>query len=141
MSHKVLYITYDGLLDQLGQSQILPYLYKLSEKNHHMHIVSFEKSIHTKAEIENLKSDLKSKNINWDFLRFTSNPKLNGKIWDLIKFFIKILLYVRTCVLNDDLYFLRIVYINKEKIKNSTHTHKEPPKTKATLPQQVAIST
>ena len=25
--------------------------------------------------------------------------------------FIKILLYVRTCVLNDDLYFLRIVYI------------------------------
>jgi len=95
LSHKVLYITYDGLLDQLGQSQILPYLYKLSEKNHHMHIVSFEKSIHTKAEIESLKSDLKSKSINWDFLRFTSNPKLKGKIWDLIKFFIKILTLVR----------------------------------------------
>ena len=54
-----------------------------------MHIVSFEKSTHTKAEIESLKSDLKSKSINWDFLRFTSNPKLKGKIWDLIKFFIK----------------------------------------------------
>ena len=91
MNHKVLYITYDGLLDQLGQSQILPYLYKLAGKNHHLHIVSFEKSIYTKAEIESLKSNLENKNINWDFLRFTSSSKLHGKIWDLIKFFLKVL--------------------------------------------------
>lgn len=91
MNHKVLYITYDGLLDQLGQSQILPYLYKLARKNHHLHIVSFEKSIYTEAEIESLKSNLENKNINWDFLRFTSSSKLHGKIWDLIKFFLKVL--------------------------------------------------
>ena len=102
MNHKVLYITYDGLLDQLGQSQILPYLYKLSAKNHHMHILSFEKSIHTRIEIERLKSDLKSMNINWDFLRFTSKPKIIGKIWDLIKFFLKTLKLVR----KDDFKFI-----------------------------------
>ena len=30
--HKVLYITYDGLTDALGQSQVLPYLVGLAEQ-------------------------------------------------------------------------------------------------------------
>jgi glycosyltransferase involved in cell wall biosynthesis len=40
---KVLYLSYDGLTDPLGQSQILPYLAGLSDKGHQILILSFEK--------------------------------------------------------------------------------------------------
>ena len=40
---KVLYITYDGMTDPLGQSQVLPYLVGLSEKGYKFTILSFEK--------------------------------------------------------------------------------------------------
>lgn len=40
---RVLYLSYDGLTDPLGQSQILPYLVLLSEKGHQIDVVSFEK--------------------------------------------------------------------------------------------------
>ncbi len=39
---KVLYISYDGILEPLGQSQVLRYLEKLSSK-HQIHLISFEK--------------------------------------------------------------------------------------------------
>lgn len=40
---KVLYITYDGLTDPLGQSQILPYLKGIASAGYHITILSFEK--------------------------------------------------------------------------------------------------
>lgn len=41
---KVLYISYDGMTDPLGQSQVLPYLKELSKLKYEFHLVSFEKS-------------------------------------------------------------------------------------------------
>ena len=38
----VLYITYDGLMEPLGQSQVLVYLYELTDE-HRIHVLSFEK--------------------------------------------------------------------------------------------------
>ena len=38
-----LFITYDGILDPLGSSQILPYLFGLASKGVKVHILSFEK--------------------------------------------------------------------------------------------------
>lgn len=40
---KVLYISYDGMTDSLGQSQVLPYLRELSKKGCEFHIISLEK--------------------------------------------------------------------------------------------------
>jgi hypothetical protein len=39
----ILYITYDGLTDFLGQSQVLPYILGLEEKGYRFSILSFEK--------------------------------------------------------------------------------------------------
>ena len=39
---RVLYITYDGILEPLGESQVLNYLESLSG-NHQIHLLSFEK--------------------------------------------------------------------------------------------------
>ena len=42
---KVVFLSYDGITDPLGQSQILPYLFGLSSnKNYKITIVSFEKT-------------------------------------------------------------------------------------------------
>ena len=40
----ILYLTYDGIFDPLGQSQILPYLINIS-KEYKVHLVSFEKNM------------------------------------------------------------------------------------------------
>ena len=66
---KVLFITYDGLLDPLGRSQILPYLIGLSKKGLVFTVLSFEKK-HSSNEIDKLKKLLKSFNISWYKLEF-----------------------------------------------------------------------
>ena len=38
----VIFVSYDGLTDALGQSQVLPYVIGLSQKGYAMHVVSFE---------------------------------------------------------------------------------------------------
>ncbi|MDZ7606952.1 MAG: glycosyltransferase [Cyclobacteriaceae bacterium] len=43
MPKSILYLTYDGLSDPLGQSQILPYLEGLGARGHAITIISFEK--------------------------------------------------------------------------------------------------
>lgn len=40
---KVLYLSYDGMTDPLGQSQVLPYLRGLAKEGYIMHLVSYEK--------------------------------------------------------------------------------------------------
>lgn len=62
---KVLYISYDGMTDPLGQSQVLPYLVQLSKKDIQFHLLSFEKHdkfIKNKMLIENI---CESANITW----------------------------------------------------------------------------
>lgn len=40
----ILYLSYDGMTDGLGQSQVLPYLKGLSKLGYKIHLISFEKS-------------------------------------------------------------------------------------------------
>ncbi len=65
-----LYITYDGLLDPLGNSQILPYLEGLSDSGFKLIVLSFEKTDRTNKLIDELNKRLKSKNITWIYLAF-----------------------------------------------------------------------
>jgi hypothetical protein len=40
----VIYISYDGMTDPLGQSQVIPYLIGLTKKGHNISIISCEKT-------------------------------------------------------------------------------------------------
>ncbi len=66
---KVLFVSYDGLLDPLGRSQILPYLIELSKKGLVFTVLSYEKK-HNIEEIEQLNNLLKSLSISWYRLKF-----------------------------------------------------------------------
>jgi glycosyltransferase involved in cell wall biosynthesis len=81
-SKKILYITYDGLTDPLGQSQVLPYVKGLSSLGYQFTILSFEKRDRYnkgKHYIEKLTSE---SNIRWVPLFFTKNPPILSKIYD-----------------------------------------------------------
>jgi hypothetical protein len=49
---KELYLTYDGLLDLLGQSQIDPYISEISAAGHFLTVVSYKKDELTKQQIK-----------------------------------------------------------------------------------------
>ena len=80
---KVLYISYDGMTDPLGQSQVLPYLAGLRKKGHQIHLISFEK----KDRYEELRDDIlkycNDNDINWYPEWYTSKPPIISTIKDI----------------------------------------------------------
>lgn len=73
---KILYITYDGLTDPLGQSQILPYLKGLAAKGHEIQIISAEKADRFQANEVAVREQIKGLNIHWAFTHYSNRPPL-----------------------------------------------------------------
>jgi glycosyltransferase involved in cell wall biosynthesis len=78
----VLYISYDGLTDPLGQSQVLPYITSLSQHGYRFTILSFEKKHRFQKERHIIESVVKCANIEWVPLTFTARPPVLSKIYD-----------------------------------------------------------
>jgi glycosyltransferase involved in cell wall biosynthesis len=79
---KVLYISYDGLTDPLGQSQVLPYVSFLSKHGYRFTILSFEKKDRFNKERHIIEAIAKDSNIDWVPLTFTAKPPVLSKIYD-----------------------------------------------------------
>jgi glycosyltransferase involved in cell wall biosynthesis len=79
---KVLYITYDGLTDPLGQSQVLPYLRHLSGQGYQFTVLSFEKPSRFAREGKTVQALAHASNIKWVPLSFTAKPPVLSKIYD-----------------------------------------------------------
>lgn len=83
----ILYITRNGMLEPLGQSQVLSYLRGLSSE-YKITIISFEKS-NDLADIVSLtrvKEDCKTHDIQWIPQRFYYKPKLIAPAWGMTIF-------------------------------------------------------
>lgn len=79
----VLYLSYDGMTDPLGQSQVLPYLIGLSKKGFRFTLISFEKPdryFQEKSKIEVLCIE---HNIHWKPLVYTKNPPVLSTVLDI----------------------------------------------------------
>ena len=90
--NKILYLSYDGLLEPLGESQILSYQYKIANK-YNVIIVSFEKrkDLQNINKLNLLKNNLKEKKIIWNYVLFSNNLKPLSTIYNFIKGFILII--------------------------------------------------
>jgi glycosyltransferase involved in cell wall biosynthesis len=66
---RCLYITFNGLLDPLGQSQVLPYIYDLANAGYDFDLISLEKS-RSREAIDNLRNDLNARGIAWYRLKY-----------------------------------------------------------------------
>jgi glycosyltransferase involved in cell wall biosynthesis len=82
MNKKVLYISYDGMTDPLGQSQVLPYLTELAKQGYRFTLLSFEKKERYETEKEIIEKIASEASIKWVPLFFTSRPPLLSKMYD-----------------------------------------------------------
>ena len=80
---QVLYISYDGMTDPLGQSQVIPYLIGLSRAGYKITLLSCEKREKYEAQGNYIHELLKEHNIHWEFIFFTSSPPILAKYYDL----------------------------------------------------------
>ena len=87
-----LYFSYDGVLDPLGQSQIVPYVSAISAAGHSLTVVSFEKVERTKEQIKLMEIKFKKIGVNWVRLEFRS-----GGFWAIMRLISGALLIRKLC--------------------------------------------
>jgi glycosyltransferase involved in cell wall biosynthesis len=79
---KVLYISYDGMTDQLGQSQVIPYIKELTKTGYSFTILSVEKKERLRMTGEQIRTLLAEDGIEWNTLTFTTRPPILSKLFD-----------------------------------------------------------
>jgi glycosyltransferase involved in cell wall biosynthesis len=80
---RALYLTYDGLTDPLGQSQILPYILLLSKKGFQFTIVSFEKKDRYQKYHSEINRLCSNHGITWIPLTYYRFPPVVSTVYNL----------------------------------------------------------
>ena len=78
----MLYITYDGLTDPLGQSQVLPYLVGLARRGHRITVLSCEKPARMTAIGDRIGQLCADAGIGWHALRYHKRPPILSSALD-----------------------------------------------------------
>ena len=85
---RVLFISYNGMLEPLGQTQVLPYLRELAKRGVKFTLLSFEKdkafTAEGRRESEQLKRELRGQGIEWHWLRYHQRPSLPATTLDVV---------------------------------------------------------
>lgn len=87
MSQNILYLSYDGMTDPLGQSQVLPYIIGLTKYGYKFSLISFEKLERFESQRAEIEKICRENNIDWSPLIYTKNPPILSTIYDLTKLF------------------------------------------------------
>lgn len=80
----ILYLSYDGMTDPLGQSQVMPYLFGLRKLGHIIHLVSFEKPERVQLQNE-IKTLLDTNGIVWHPMVYHKSPAVVSTVFDIYK--------------------------------------------------------
>ncbi|HEU4797176.1 MAG TPA: glycosyltransferase [Pyrinomonadaceae bacterium] len=85
---QVMFISYNGMLDPLGQTQVLPYLRELAKKGVRFTLLSFERARAFEpagaAKCEELRRELQTQGIDWHWLRYHQRPSLPATMYDVL---------------------------------------------------------
>lgn len=79
----ILYISYDGMCESLGQSQVLPYIIELGKSNNRFSLISFEKGESFATRNEHIQSICVSNRINWLPQTYRKSPPILSTLLDL----------------------------------------------------------
>ena len=85
----ILYISYDGMTDPLGQSQVLPYLIENSKSGYQFSLISFEKKERFEKNKEIIQKICNEHSINWHPLNYTKKPPILSTLWDIFKMYLE----------------------------------------------------
>ena len=80
---RVLYLSYDGMTDPLGQSQVLPYLLGLSKRGYAFTLVSFEKPGRFEEGKNVIENICEENGIEWHPLVYTKSPPVFSTLKDI----------------------------------------------------------
>lgn len=85
MKPAVIYISYDGMLEPLGQSQVISYLEKLSS-DYSIRLISFEKKEDriNADRIKVVQQRLDKASIKWTPLKYHKRPSALATAWDIL---------------------------------------------------------
>ena len=86
LKSKSLFLSYDGLTDPLGQSQVLPYLEGLS-KEFKIYIISFEKKERYDAQKDAILKKCEKAGIIWCPLMYHKNPPVLSTLFDIYQMY------------------------------------------------------
>src|SRR5512144_2041933 len=85
---RALFISYNGMLEPLGQSQVLPYVLGLAAQGVNMTLLSFERTQAFteagKVERSRLKDRLAASNVDWHPLRYHKRFSLGATAFDVV---------------------------------------------------------
>ena len=81
----ILFISYDGMTDPLGQSQVIPYLQGLSKAGYNIFLLSCEKKQVYQQHRKTIQAMLDESRINWVPLNYTKKPPVISTLIDIIK--------------------------------------------------------
>ena len=81
----VLYISYDGMTDPLGQSQVIPYLRGLAKRGHQITVLSCEKRHHFALLHERCEAVFADSGIAWHHVRYSKRPPVLSTYLDLAR--------------------------------------------------------
>lgn len=85
---RVLFISYNGMLEPLGQSQVIPYLRELAKRGVRFTLLSFERPKAFEpdgiSQCEQLRQKLDSQGIEWHWLRYHQRPSVPATIYDVL---------------------------------------------------------
>ena len=77
---RVVYISYDGMAEQLGQSQVLPYVRGLGKRGHQIELLSFEKPPEPLVFRRPI-----AEGVRWTSLRYHRTPTVPATSFDLVQ--------------------------------------------------------
>src|SRR5262252_1711858 len=83
---RVIYVSYDGALDPLGASQVVPYLLALAVRGVSITLLSFEKRDRWEqtAAREDMRRRLAARRIRWQPLSYHRRPRLAATLLDIV---------------------------------------------------------
>src|SRR5256885_16350414 len=85
VSPGVLYISYDGMLEPLGQSQVLAYLERLAS-GRRLHLISFEKpgDWGNNGNVDAVQGRIAGAGIHWHPLRYHKSPTASATAFVIV---------------------------------------------------------
>jgi len=82
----VIYVSYDGALDALGASQVVPYLLGLAKRGFAVTLISFEKPEQWRREDlrGRIQARLDACSVRWRPIRYNKRPRVPATLWDIL---------------------------------------------------------
>ena len=84
---RVAYLSYDGALDPLGSTQVVPYLEGLSQRGIHFELITFEKPerLDDPDRVASMSARLARAGIVWHPLRYHKSPRVPATLFDVTR--------------------------------------------------------